>query len=111
MACCIDNRTGFHRLGWCYLDDIDRAEHTVCAKMSEAFLAFSKKAGNDLATPRPEFDFPGLQPGDYWCVCASRWLEALYEGAAPLIKLEATHVSLLDHVPIEQLKMYAESAV
>ncbi len=81
--------------------------HTVCAVMTEEFLAFSKRAGNDLSTPRPEYGFPGLRPGDRWCLCAPRWQEALEAGMAPKVVLEATHVATLEFCDLEDLKRYA----
>ena len=84
--------------------------HTVCAVMTEAFLKFSLSMGNDLSTPRPEFDFPGLRPGDRWCLCAPRWKEALDAGVAPHIVLEATHEEVLAIAPLGVLKDHAASA-
>ena len=81
--------------------------HTVCAVMTRDFLAFSMSRGNDLSTPRPEFDFPGLRPGDRWCLCAARWLEAFEAGLAPGVDLAATHLTTLDIVPLEALKAHA----
>lgn len=81
--------------------------HTVCAKMTEAFLAFSRSRGNDLTTPVPEFDFPGLKPGDHWCLCAARWQEALDAGCAPKVSLRATHEQTLEIVSIDELKRHA----
>lgn len=84
--------------------------HTVCAEMTEEFLAFSKVMGNDLSTARPEYRFPGLQPGDRWCICLPRWLEALEAGVAPKIKLEATHMSAIEHIAMETLLEYGLDA-
>jgi uncharacterized protein (DUF2237 family) len=98
--------TGFYRTGDCRTGPEDIGEHTVCAEVTEAFLEFSKSHGNDLSTPQPEFGFAGLQPGDRWCVCALRWLEAYQMGLAPPIVPEATHESLLRFVEVDVLKRY-----
>ncbi len=99
--------TGFFRDGCCNTSDEDIGRHTVCVLMTEEFLAFSQARGNDLSTPRPEFGFPGLNPGDRWCLCAARWLEALEAGAAPRVVLNATTEATLDIVSLEMLKPYA----
>lgn len=99
--------TGFFRDGCCNTSDDDLGRHTVCAVMNAEFLAFSKAAGNDLSTPRPEYGFPGLQPGDRWCLCAARWREAWEAGAAPRVVLNATNEATLDLVPLEALKAFA----
>lgn len=99
--------TGFFRDGCCNTDADDHGAHTVCAEMTEEFLEFSKQAGNDLSTPRPEFAFPGLRPGDRWCLCAARWAEALEAGKAPRVVLEATHERTLQFVPLAALKRHA----
>ncbi|HMS96606.1 MAG TPA: DUF2237 domain-containing protein [Tabrizicola sp.] len=96
--------TGFFRDGCCNTGPMDRGLHTVCALMTEEFLALSKYLGNDLSTPRPEYGFPGLKPGDQWCLCASRFLQAHEEGAAPKIRLAATHQATLAIVPLEILQ-------
>jgi uncharacterized protein (DUF2237 family) len=96
--------TGFYRNGCCDTGPEDRGSHTVCAIMTAEFLAFSKYVGNDLSTPRPEFRFPGLKPGDRWCLCASRFLQAHDEGCAPKVNLRATHLRALDIVPLEVLE-------
>ena len=96
--------TGFFRDGCCNTGPMDRGMHTVCAIMTAEFLALSKYLGNDLSTPRPEFGFPGLKPGDQWCLCASRFLQAHDEGAAPKIRLAATHQATLAIVPIDVLQ-------
>ena len=101
--CSTEPVTGFFRNGCCSTGPDDIGSHTVCALMTEEFLEFSRRAGNDLATPRPEFGFAGLRPGDRWCVCASRWLEADRAGYAPPVVLGATHARALDVVPIELL--------
>ena len=108
--CSHDPKTGFFRNGACDTCAEDRGSHTVCAVMTAEFLALSKYLGNDLSTPRPEFGFPGLTPGDRWCLCASRFLQAHDEGAAPRIVLEATHARALDIVPMEVLEAAAEGA-
>ena len=102
--------TGFFRNGCCETGPHDFGLHTVCAVMTAEFLAFSKRAGNDLSTPMPEAHFPGLKPGDRWCLCAPRWKEALDAGAAPQLVLEATHEETLAIVPLGVLKDYAAEA-
>ncbi|EAR51446.1 hypothetical protein OG2516_17036 [Oceanicola granulosus HTCC2516] len=99
--------TGYFRNGACDTCAEDRGSHTVCAEMTAEFLAFSKYVGNDLSTPRPEFGFPGLVPGDGWCLCASRFLQAHDEGCAPRVKLAATHQRALEVVPLDILRSYA----
>lgn len=99
--------TGFFRDGACNTCAEDRGIHTVCAVMTREFLAYSKYVGNDLTTPRPEFRFPGLQPGDRWCLCAGRFLQAHEEGCAPDVVLSATHQRTLDVVPLDVLKGHA----
>ena len=103
LPCSTDPLTGFYRDGCCSTGTEDLGSHTVCAVMTEEFLAFSRTAGNDLSTPRPEWGFPGLEPGDRWCVCALRWLEAHHAGCAPPVVLGATHARALEIVPIEAL--------
>lgn len=107
QSCCFDPMTGFFRNGSCDTGPTDEGSHTVCAIMSKEFLAFSKYLGNDLSTPRPQYNFPGLKSGDQWCLCAARFLQAHHEGAAPQIKLAATHRRTLAIVPLEILKLYA----
>jgi len=102
--------TGFFRNGCCETGPDDLGLHTVCAVMTAEFLAFSRSAGNDLSTPRPDLHFPGLKPGDRWCLCAPRWKEALDAGAAPGVVLEATHEETLAIVTLDVLKAYAVSA-
>jgi uncharacterized protein len=109
-CCCMAPRTGFYRDGYCRTDENDHGRHVVCAQMTEAFLAFTLSMGNDLTTPRPEFRFPGLKPGDKWCLCAIRWKEALVAGVAPKIWLQATHQNALQYVPMEQLLAHALDA-
>lgn len=99
--------TGFFRTGCCETSDADLGVHTVCALMTDTFLAFSKARGNDLSTPRPELGFPGLKTGDRWCLCAPRWKEALDAGLAPQIILAATHERTLDLVSLDDLKRFA----
>lgn len=99
--------TGFFRNGCCDTGPMDRGLHTVCAVMTAEFLALSKYLGNDLSTPRPEFGFAGLNPGDRWCLCATRFLQAHEEGAAPQVNLAATHSRTLDIVPLDVLQTYA----
>jgi uncharacterized protein (DUF2237 family) len=103
----MDPITGYYRNGKCDTGAGDHGMHTVCAVMTGAFLAFSKRAGNDLSTPNPDYDFPGLKPGDQWCLCMPRWIEAYHAGEAPRIVLKATHASVLEFVPLEVLKEYA----
>lgn len=105
--CSFDPVTGFFRDGCCNTGAEDRGRHTICARMTAEFLAFSKARGNDLSTPRPEFGFAGLRPGDRWCLCADRWKEAWLAGAAPKVALTSTHVSALDHVPLAALEEHA----
>jgi uncharacterized protein (DUF2237 family) len=99
--------TGFFRNGCCETGPDDLGLHTVCAVMTERFLAYSKSVGNDLSTPQPAYHFPGLKPGDRWCLCAPRWKEALDDGEAPPVVLEATHEETLAIVPLGVLKDYA----
>jgi uncharacterized protein (DUF2237 family) len=105
--CSRDPMTGFFRNGQCDTCAEDHGSHTVCAVMTAEFLAFSKYVGNDLSTPRPEFNFAGLKPGDQWCLCASRFLQAHDEGVAPRVNLSATHERALDVVPLEVLEANA----
>jgi uncharacterized protein (DUF2237 family) len=106
-SCCTSPMTGYFRDGQCRTDDSDQGSHTVCARMTEEFLAFSKRTGNDLSTPHPEFGFPGLKPGDKWCVCVSRWEAAFLAGVAPRVVLAATHERALDIVELDELKAHA----
>lgn len=105
--CSTDPMTGFFRNGCCDTGPMDQGRHTVCAVMTEAFLDFSKSRGNDLSTPRPEFAFPGLKPGDRWCLCALRWMEAYEADCAPRVVLTATHLRTLDVAPLDALKAHA----
>jgi len=102
--------TGFYRDGHCHTGPEDIGQHTICIRITDTFLAFSKEAGNDLSSPRPDLDFPGLIEGDQWCLCALRWVEAFESGAAPKVVLEATHESVLELVKLEDLKAHAVSA-
>ncbi len=106
-SCCTSPMTGFTRSGKCETGPQDIGRHVICAQVTADFLAFSQSRGNDLVTPRPEFDFPGLRPGDRWCLCAARWREALEAGMAPRVLLAATHEAALEVVSLEQLKRYA----
>ncbi|MSP89035.1 MAG: DUF2237 domain-containing protein [Alphaproteobacteria bacterium] len=99
--------TGFYRDGCCNTGAEDRGVHTVCVEMTAEFLAFSKASGNDLSTPVPEFGFPGLKPGDRWCLCAPRWKEALDAGNAPRVVLGATQEATLEYASLEELKKFA----
>ena len=105
--CSMRPLTGFFRDGCCNTGPSDAGSHTVCAVMTLEFLEFSRRAGNDLLTPRPEFGFPGLKQGDRWCVCAARWLEAFEIGLAPPVVLEATHERALEILDLPELKAYA----
>lgn len=105
--CSIMPVTGFFRDGYCRTCAEDAGSHTVCVEVTKAFLEFSREAGNDLSTPRPESHFPGLKPGDRWCVCAARWLEAYAMGAAPPVVLQSTHEGALEIVPLEALQRHA----
>lgn len=107
QPCSTDPLTGFYRNGCCDTGPEDRGRHTVCVVVTAEFLALSKYLGNDLSTPRPEFRFPGLKPGDRWCLCAARFLQAAEEFAAPRVVLEATHASATEIVPLELLRAHA----
>ena len=109
-SCSTAPMTGFFRNGACDTCNQDQGSHTVCAVMTAEFLAFSKYVGNDLSTPRPEFGFAGLNPGDSWCLCASRFLQAHDEGCAPQVSLSSTHMRALDIVPLNVLELYAVDA-
>jgi uncharacterized protein (DUF2237 family) len=110
VPCSFEPLTGFFRDGCCKTNEDDLGSHLVCAIVSNDFLQFSLKRGNDLITPRPQYQFPGLVAGDQWCLCLNRWLEALEANCAPLIKLESTHIKALEKVSLEVLKQYAEVA-
>ena len=107
QACSFDPVTGFYRDGCCHTGPDDVGTHVVCARVTADFLAFSQAVGNDLSTPRPEWRFPGLRPGDRWCLCVRRWKEALTAGVAPPVILEATHTSTLQFVDLETLQQHA----
>ena len=107
--CSLDPLTGFMRTGCCETGPHDVGSHTVCTIVSAEFLAFSKSRGNDLSTPAPMWGFPGLLPGDRWCLCASRWLKAYGAGCAPQVVLDATHEKALDIIPLAALKEYAQT--
>ena len=107
--CCSDPMTGWYRDGYCKTDQRDLGVHTVCAKMTDEFLNYTSTCGNDLQTPAPQYGFPGLKPGDKWCLCASRWLEAANTDLAPPVYLDATHIKTLDIIPLELLQKYAVS--
>lgn len=106
-GCCYEPRTGYYRDGTCRTGPGDYGLHVVCAEMTEEFLEFSKSRGNDLSTPAPEHGFPGLLPGDRWCLCVTRWQEALEAGCAPAVVLAASHVSALEFVTLEDLRAHA----
>ncbi len=106
-ACSERPRTGFFRDGCCNTSAEDVGSHTVCVEVTKEFLEFSRFRGNDLTTPSPEFEFPGLKPGDRWCLCAARWLEAYQHGMAPRVRLKSTHRRALDIVPLALLKQHA----
>ena len=105
--CAFDPMTGFFRDGCCNTGPEDRGRHTVCARMTQEFLDFSRARGNDLSSPRPEFGFPGLKPGDRWCLCALRWREAWEAGMAPPVILESTHMAALEVIPFDALRSHA----
>ena len=105
--CSMDPLTGFYRSGCCETDIEDHGLHTVCVKMTKEFLEFSKSVGNDLSTPRPEFDFKGLKAGDCWCLCAARWQQAFEVGKAPLVKLSSTNFITLNICSLDDLKSLA----
>jgi len=105
--CCSNPITGYFRDGFCHTDKMDRGLHIVCSLMTQGFLDFSTTKGNDLSTPRPEFNFPGLKEGDSWCVCAERWKEAHEQGFAPKVYLRKTNKKTLKIIDIEILKKYS----
>ncbi len=105
-VCSAEPVTGFFRTGLCDTCAEDRGMHTVCARMTDEFLEFSAAQGNDLSSPVPEYSFPGLKAGDFWCLCMGRWLEAYNAGHAPLVKLEATHASVLEFIDLDILKAH-----
>lgn len=105
--CSHDPVTGFYRNGCCDTSDMDQGSHTICVVMTADFLSFSKDVGNDLSTPRPEFGFTGLKPGDQWCLCAGRWVEALRAGKAPKVRLASTHLMALEIASMDDLRAHA----
>jgi uncharacterized protein (DUF2237 family) len=107
IPCSTDPMTGWFRNGCCETDGSDTGVHTVCAVMTAEFLEFSKSVGNDLSTPMPQYGFPGLQPGDQWCLCAARWQEAFEAGKAPKVRLAATHAFTLEFVSLADLERFA----
>ena len=106
-SCCFLPITGYFRNGFCHTAPSDLGQHTVCAEMTSEFLSYSLNAGNDLTTPLPEHGFPGLQPGDFWCLCVIRWVQAYQDGHAPRVKAEACHQAVLSYVPLDVLMEYA----
>ncbi|MEM6911396.1 MAG: DUF2237 domain-containing protein [Verrucomicrobiota bacterium] len=104
--CGFDPKTGFFRDGYCHTCGEDTGQHTVCAVLTAEFLQFSRARGNDLETPRPEFQFPGLKPGDRWCLCLGRWIEAREAGKAPQVVPRATHLSVLEFLDREELEPF-----
>jgi uncharacterized protein (DUF2237 family) len=109
QVCCRSPMTGFYRNGYCETDALDIGVHTVCAQVTREFLEFTKQRGNDLTTPAPQYQFPGLKPGDRWCLCASRWEEARRAGVAPPVILTATHQKTLELIPLAVLQEYSLS--
>ncbi len=107
QPCCLDPLTGYYRDGLCRTGPSDTGRHVICARMTAEFLAFTKSRGNDLSTPIPAYQFPGLKPGDQWCLCALRWREAYEAGVAPPVVLAATHERALQYVTLEALKEHA----
>ncbi len=107
QSCSLDPLTGWYRDGCCRTGGGDQGVHVVCVRMTKEFLEFSKKRGNDLSTPRPEYGFPGLRAGNHWCLCATRWQEAYEAGYAPDVILEATHESALEFIDLSNLKQHA----
>lgn len=107
QSCSERPKTGFFRDGCCNTSDSDLGSHTVCVEMTKEFLEYSRFKGNDLSTPMPEYGFPGLKPGDRWCLCAARWLEAQRQGMAPRVFLARSHRRALETVPLELLRQYA----
>ncbi len=110
ITCSRSPITGFFRNGKCDTCGEDLGMHTICSQMNDDFLIFSKEKGNDLSTPIPEFKFPGLKNGDYWCLCLSRWIQAYNANCAPKVKLSATHASVLEFVELSELRKYSDEA-
>lgn len=109
-GCCTKPMTGYYRNGRCDTGPGDAGVHVVCARMTTEFLVFSQSRGNDLSTPMPMYDFPGLKAGDCWCLCAARWKEAFDEGVAPPVNLAGTHISALEFATLEELSAHAIDA-
>ncbi|KAL7527900.1 hypothetical protein ACHAWF_002352 [Thalassiosira exigua] len=113
LSCCCSDMggsgigTGFYRNGFYATGDMDMGRHTVCVRATDKFLSYSKSVGNDLSTPMPQYNFPGLKEGDIWCLCAQRWAQAYNAGKAPKLFLQATHEKTLDYIPLEVLKAFA----
>jgi uncharacterized protein (DUF2237 family) len=107
QSCCTDPVTGYYRNGKCHTGPGDHGLHVICVQMTDEFLEFGRERGNDLITPNPLYQFPGLKEGDRWCLCLSRWVEALQAGCAPHIYLKSTHISALEFVDLDDLKKYA----
>ena len=105
--CCMNPMTGFYRDGLCNTGIDDQGIHTVCVEVNDAFLAYSKKVGNDLSTPYPHYDFPGLKAGNRWCLCAERWLQAYKDKIAPPVVLSSTNMKTLEYIPLEVLMAFA----
>jgi uncharacterized protein (DUF2237 family) len=110
VVCGCQPMTGWYRDGFCRTDLADLGRHTVCCVVDQRFLSYTKAQGNDLSTPMPQYGFPGLKPGDHWCVCAGRWLEAYEDGMAPPVRLEACERSALELIPLEVLQAHASAA-
>jgi uncharacterized protein len=106
-SCCNSPVTGYYRDGVCRTGAGDVGTHVICAQVTEEFLAFTKAIGNNLSTPLPMYNFPGLKPGDRWCLCASRWKEALDAGIAPPVILESTHIAALEYVSLQELQQHS----
>jgi uncharacterized protein len=107
LPCSFDPLTGYYRTGCCENHGDDPGMHVICVVLTDEFLAYSKSVGNDLSTPMPQYGFPGLRDGQQWCLCASRWQEAFEAGAAPLVRLESTHLSALEYCQLADLKAHA----
>ncbi|MDG2991134.1 DUF2237 domain-containing protein [Candidatus Synechococcus calcipolaris G9] len=107
--CCLDPLTGFYRDGYCQTGTEDQGRHVICAEMTPEFLTYTRSRGNDLSTPVPAFNFPGLKPGDRWCLCASRWREAQEAGVAPPVSLVGTNITALEMIPFALLQEYSLS--
>ena len=106
QLCCSDPMTGYFRDGFCNTNNMDAGTHVICAIMTDEFLEFTKSRGNNLSSPVPEFNFPGLKTGDGWCLCALRWKEAFEAGVAPAVKLESTHEKALQYISLADLKTH-----